>query len=282
MALTIDPQSGTIQWGEVKVSAQLKIDDFARQYPQIRRTSHEDGRGMWRSEIPLSRLLVNRQLWNARIGYENQFLRRVEFTSGSLTRHIPENLWWKYHLHWMVSVKGWLMSNIGEPDIVDPVQLYETHRALNQLESKVLETWQYAYEWGQMTFFYASIEARSSFTVMYNTETQIRDWNDLIQVCNWAIRSSQLQKKSTTNLSLIRDTIMLIGKYFKFEDISPKISRTGLIFRSKIFNTYIDLDIWRGSNGRNYRVFRRDVAQETRVDAESELVSALRRVFDDE
>jgi len=276
----IDIQSGTIQWGDVTCSPQLKVDDFARQHPYIRRTSHEDGRGMWRSEIPLLRLIVNRQPWNARIAYENQFLRRVEFTAGSLTRHIPENMWWQYHLHWMVSVKGWLMSHIGEPDIVDPVQVYDAHRDLNQLEEKVLETWQYTYDWGMLTFFYESIEGRSSLTVAYDTDTQIRDWNDLVQVCNWAIRSSQLQKKSTTNLSLIRDTILLIGQHFKFDDLSPKISRTGLIFRSAIYNTYIDMDIWRGSDGKNYRIFRRDIKQETRVTAEGELVSALRQVFD--
>ncbi|GEM_PF-1863495 len=280
MTFSVDIQSGAIQWGDVSCHPQLKIDDFARNHPQIRRTSHEDGRGMWRSEIPLARMRINRQPWNARMAYENQFLRRVEFTAGSLTRHIPENLWWQYHLHWMVSVKGWLMSNIGEPDIVDPVKVYETHQELNQLEHKVLETWQYMYDWGRLTFFYESIESRSSLTIAYNSETQIRDWNDLIQVCNWAIRVSQLQKKSTTNLSLIRDTIMLLGNYFKFDEITPKISSTGLIFRSTIFNTYIDLDIWRGANGKNYRIFRRDIAKESRVDSEAELVSILRAVFD--
>ena len=78
-----------------------------------------------------------------------------------------------------------------------------------------------------MTFAYESIESRSNLMVAYNSETQIRDWNDLIQVCNWAIRVSQVQQKSTTNLTLIRDTIMLIGKYFKFDEIAPKISSTG-------------------------------------------------------
>lgn len=278
--LTIDTQTGTVKWGDVACHPQQKIDDFAKLYPHIQRTLHEDGRGMWRTEIPLPRLMVNRQPWNARVAYENQFLRRIEFTAGSLTRHVPENLWWQYHLHWMVSVKGWLIANIGKADIVDPVQLYESHRNLNQLETKVLETWQYTYEWGRMTFFYESIEGRSSLTVAYDSETQIRDWNDLIQVCEWAIRSSQVQKQSTTNLALIRDTIMLIGQHFKFAELTPKISKTGLIFRSNIFNTYIDVDIWRGADGKNYRIFRRDIAQEVKVDSENELISTLRQILE--
>lgn len=278
--LTIDTQSGKVQWGDIECHPQLKINEFDESYPHIRRTSHEDGRGLWRSEIPLERLPINRQLWNARIAYENQFLRRIEFTAGSLTRHIPESQWWQYHLHWMVSVKGWLLPNIGKPEIVDPVQLYEGHRALNQLENKVLETWQYTYEWGNITFFYESIEGRSSLSLNYNNESQIRDWNDLIQVCNWAIRRSQIEKKSTTNLTLIRDTITLIGKHLKFEEMTPKISSTGLIFWSSIHKTYVDVDIWRGSSGKNYRIYRRDTATEIRVSIEGELVAALRDVLE--
>lgn len=278
--LQVDTLSGTVRWGDVQCHPQLKIDDFQQQYPRIRPTLREDGRGLWRTEIRLPRAPVNHELWNARIAYENQYLRRIEFTPGGLTRDIPESRWWYFHLRWMVSAKGWLKTVIGDPDFIDPTPLYDEQHQLSDLELQILETWQYTYGWGTITFAYESLEIRSSLTILYHIENQIRDWHDLLRVCDWAIRLSHAKGTPTTNLALIRDTIALIGKHFRFTDMNPRISRQGLIFQSHELSTYIDMDIWRNTNGKNYRLFRRDTATEIKVPSEYELLSALRQIFE--
>ena len=276
----IDTHSGSVQWGDVSCHPQLKIDDFQKQHPKVRPAWREDGRGLWRSEIQLPRMPINNELWNAKIAYENQFLRRIECTAGGLTRDIPEAHWWYFHLRWMICVKEWLVSNFDYPTFVDPTPIYDESHQLSEQEMKLLETWQYVYDWGTMTFAYESLEMRSSLTIEYDSSTQIRDWNELLQVCHWAIKLSQSTGKSTTNLSLIRDTIALIGQHFKYDDFNPKISQTGLIFRSNELSTYIDMEIWRNSNGKNYRLYRRDTTTEIKVPSDYELLSALRSIFE--
>ena len=223
---------------------------------------------------------INNELWNIKIAYENQFLRRIDFTPGGLTRDIPEAQWWYFHLKWMISAKGWLRTTLGDADFIDPTQLYDEHLHFSDVELQILETWQYTFGWGTITFAYDSLESRSSLTVNFDSEKQIRDWNDLLDVCHWAIRLSHTKGTSTTNLSLIRDTIALLGKHFKFTDLNPKINRTGLIFWSHDFSTYIDMEIWRNNDGKNYRLYRRDSALEIKVPSEYELLSALRIIFE--
>lgn len=279
-AFNINTQSGHVQWGDITCHPQLKIDDFQKDHPTIKLTWRDDGRGLWRSEIQLHRLPINNELWNAKIAYENQYLHRIECTPGGLTRDLPEGRWWHYHLRWMISVKGWLRKNIGEPNFIDPVTLYDDGKIYSQLEHKILETWQYTYDWGNITFNYDSLELRSGLTILYESENQIRDWNDLLNICHWAIQQSQNQGTSTTNLSVIRDTITLLGKHFKFTDLNPKISRTGLIFWSSELTTYIDMDIWRNRDGRNYRLYRRDTATEIQVPSNYDLLHALERILE--
>lgn len=279
-SLFINIHSGSVHWGHVQCEPQLKIDEFQKRYANIRALWRDDGRGMWRTEIQLPRLPVNNELWNAKIAYENQYLRRIEFTAGGLTRDIPEARWWYFHLRWMVAVKGWLRNTIGAPEITEPTPIYDGQQEFNQLETRILETWQYTFDWGTMTFAYESLEHRSSLTLSYESSNQIRDWNDLLDICHWAIQKSHAQGKTTTNLSVIRDTINLIGKHFKFKDMNPKVSQTGLIFWSPDLTTYIDMDIWRNGDGKNYRLYRRDNAQEIRVPSEYELLGALRKIFE--
>ena len=138
----IDSKTGNTQWAEVECHPQLKIDDFQRRYPKIRPAWRDDGRGLWRSEIQLPRMTINNELWNITIAYENQFLRRINFTAAGLTRHIPEAQWWHFHLRWMISVKGWLRSSLGEPEFIDPTPLYDEQLELSDIELQILETWQ--------------------------------------------------------------------------------------------------------------------------------------------
>lgn len=276
----IDTKTGSVQWEDVQCHAQLKIDDFQKQYPKIRLAWRDDGRGLWRSDIQLPRMPVNNELWNIKIAYENQFLRRIDFTAGGLTRDIPEAHWWHFHLRWMISAKGWLKSTIGDPEFIDPTPLYDEQQKLSDLELQILETWQYTFDWGTITFSYDSLELRSSLSIDFDSEKQIRDWNDLLNVCHWVIKLSHAKGMSTTNLSLIRDTIALLGKHFKFNDLNPKINRTGLIFWSHDLSTYIDMEIWRNSKGKNYRLYRRDTALEIKVPSDYELLSALRKILE--
>lgn len=279
-SLRINIKSGTVHWGQIQCGPDLKIDDFQKRYANVHMSWRDDGRGMWRTEIQLPRLPVSKEFWNAKIAYENQFLRRIEFTAGGLTRDIPEKRWWYFHMRWMVAVKAWLLSNIGRPIISEPTSIYEGERNFSQLEEKVLETWQYPFDWGTLTFAYESLENRSSVTLLYDSSNQIRDWNDLLLICHWAIQRSHAEGTSTTNLSLIRDTISVIGKHFKFEAMNPKVSRHGLIFWSPELTTYIDMEIWRNPQGKNYRLYRRDNAQEIRVPSEYELLDAMRKIFE--
>lgn len=276
----VDTKTGGVQWEEVECHPQLKIDDFHKRYPKIRLAWRDDGRGLWRSEIQLPRMPVNNELWNVKIAYENQFLRRIDFTAGGLTRHISEAHWWHFHLKWMISVKGWLRSTIGEPEFIDSTLLYDEQHQLSDIELQILETWQYTFDWGTITFAYESLELRSSLNIHFDSEKQIRDWNDLLNICHWAIKLSHSKGKSTTNLSLIRDTIALIGKHIKFSELNPKISQTGLIFWSYELTTYIDMEIWRNSNGKNYRLYRRDTALEIKVPSDYELLSAIRTILE--
>ena len=276
----IDTITGNTQWADVECHPQLKIDDFQKRYPKIRPTWRDDGRGLWRSEIQLPRMTINNEIWNIKIAYENQFLRRIDFTAGGLTRHIPEAQWWHFHLLWMISAKGWLRSALGDPKFIDPTPLYDEQLELSDLELQILETWQYTFNWGTITFSYDSLESRSSVTINFDSEKQIRDWNDLLGVCHWAIKLSHTKGASTTNLSLIRDTIALLGQHFKFTDFNPKINQTGLIFWSHDLTTYIDMEIWRNADGKNYRLYRRDSALEIKVPSEYELLSAIHTIFE--
>ena len=276
----IDTETGNTQWAEIECHPQHKIDDFQKRYPTIRPAWREDGRGLWRSEIQLPRLPINNELWNIKIAYENQFLRRIDFTAGGLTRDIPEAHWWHFHLKWMISAKGWLKFSLGDPHFIDPTAFYDEQHDLSDIELQILETWQYSFDWGTITFSYDSLETRSGVSINFDSEKQIRDWNDLLGVCHWAIKLGHAKGTSTSNLSLIRDTVALLGKHFKFSEFNPKINRTGLIFWSHDLTTYIDMEIWRNANGKNYRLYRRDNALEIKVPSDYELLSALRTIFE--
>ena len=276
----VDTKTGRIRWGDVDCHPQSKIDDFQKKYPQIRLVWRDDGRGLWRSDIQLPRMPVNNELWNIKITYENQFLRQINFTAGGLTRDIPEASWWYFHLRWMISAKGWLKSTIGDPEFIDPTPLYDEQHQLSALELQILETWQYTFDWGTITFLYESLDLRSNLSIRFDSEKQIRDWNDLLEVCHWAIQLSHSKGTSTVNLSLIRDTIVLIGEHFKFHDLNPKINRTGLVFWSHDLNTYIDMEIWRASNGKNYRLYRRDNGHEIKISSDDELLPALYSILE--